>query len=65
MAPSFDTCVYCIVLVDGGPETVPHQELRRRAGTSVYDCSACGSRWSCDLAGWRREGAAAKTHRSV
>jgi hypothetical protein len=60
MVPRFDTCVYCIVLVEGESEINPHPELRKRAGTdNLYDCNACGSRWSYD-SGWQREGSSTR-----
>jgi hypothetical protein len=61
MVARFDTCVYCIVLLDGSAQIEPHRELKKRAGTGdFYDCGACGSEWAYDSQrGWQREGARA------
>ena len=62
--PPFDTCVYCIVLKDAGPEVDPHTELgnpRPGAMGVSYDCNTCGTQWTHHAKdGWKLEGNASR-----
>jgi hypothetical protein len=61
MAPitdrNVDLCVPCISLVGGGPQVLPHAELRdmkKTTGAEMFRCLTCGAWWDVQKLGWGR-----------
>lgn len=50
-------CVPCISLVGGGPQVVPHAELRqvqKSTDAELFHCLACDAWWYVRKLGWGR-----------
>lgn len=60
MSLGYDTCVYCIVLDDAGPDVAPHKRLLLSTA-GVHRCEICSTCWRCQpVIGWRRQPASSE-----